>query len=368
MRVLMTADTASGVWTYALELGGWLASRNAEVTLATMGARPNEDQKRAAKEANLELAVSDFKLEWMSNAWEDVDRAGEWLLGIEGRVKPDVIHLNGYAHGALAWQAPAVVVAHSCVLSWWDAVNGEQPPTRFSRYRACVARGIAAASVLVAPTRAMLASVERFYDTPRSAYVIPNGARADRFRPGLKSSVVLSAGRLSDRAKNIAALAKIAHDLPWPVFVAGRHDAPNATKAPVDSRGIQALGQIGTRALARWMARAPIFALPALYEPFGLSILEAGLSGCALVLGDIPSLRETWADAAVYVDPKSPAALARAIRRFIDDPQRREALGARARSRALFYSADRMGTAYLSLYRDVLRKSSGAPPSARIGA
>ena len=34
--------------------------------------------------------------------------------------------------------------------------------------------------------------------------------------------------------------------------------------------------------------------LPARYEPFGLSILEAALSGCALVLGDLPSLRELW--------------------------------------------------------------------------
>ncbi len=35
--------------------------------------------------------------------------------------------------------------------------------------------------------------------------------------------------------------------------------------------------------------------LPARYEPFGLSVLEAALSGCALVLGDIPSLRESGA-------------------------------------------------------------------------
>ena len=39
-----------------------------------------------------------------------------------------------------------------------------------------------------------------------------------------------------------------------------------------------------------WFARAGIYALPAVYEPFGLSVLEAALSGCALVLGDIPSL------------------------------------------------------------------------------
>ena len=36
---------------------------------------------------------------------------------------------------------------------------------------------------------------------------------------------------------------------------------------------------------------------------FGFSVLEAALSGCALVLGDIPSLREIWGDAALFVPP-----------------------------------------------------------------
>ena len=37
------------------------------------------------------------------------------------------------------------------------------------------------------------------------------------------------------------------------------------------------------------MSRAAIFFSPALYEPFGLGVLEAAARGCALVLADIPS-------------------------------------------------------------------------------
>ena len=55
--------------------------------------------------------------------------------------------------------------------------------------------------------------------------------------------------------------------------------------------------------LVRSYGDASIFALPARYEPFGLSILEAALSGCALVLGDLPSLRELWTGAAMFVPP-----------------------------------------------------------------
>src|SRR5436190_23853133 len=37
-RVLMTADTVGGVWTYALELARVLCEQEVEITLATMGA------------------------------------------------------------------------------------------------------------------------------------------------------------------------------------------------------------------------------------------------------------------------------------------------------------------------------------------
>jgi glycosyltransferase involved in cell wall biosynthesis len=102
------------------------------------------------------------------------------------------------------------------------------------------------------------------------------------------------------------------------------------------------------------MSRAPIFALPARYEPFGLSILEAALAGCALVLGDIPSLREHWDGVAIFVPPDDPGLLRLALRSLIDDPQLRQTLAMRARRRALGYSARRMALAYLGAYGTAL--------------
>ncbi|HEY0779002.1 MAG TPA: glycosyltransferase, partial [Gemmatirosa sp.] len=99
-----------------------------------------------------------------------------------------------------------------------------------------------------------------------------------------------------------------------------------------------------------WMGRAAVYALPARYEPFGLSALEAGLAGCALVLGDIPSLREVWGDAATYVAPDDAAALADALRTLAADDAHRTALGIRARTRALTYTPARMADGYLAAY------------------
>ena len=100
-RILMTADTIGGVWTYALELVRALGSYGIEVTLATMGSCLSRDQAgEAGSISNLEIIESSFKLEWMREPWRDVDLAGDWLLEIAERKQPDLVHLNGYVHAA----------------------------------------------------------------------------------------------------------------------------------------------------------------------------------------------------------------------------------------------------------------------------
>jgi glycosyltransferase involved in cell wall biosynthesis len=114
------------------------------------------------------------------------------------------------------------------------------------------------------------------------------------------------------------------------------------------------LGRLSPRALGAWLGRASIYCLPARYEPFGLSALEAALSGCALVLGDIPSLREIWRHRAVFVPPDDPEALRHALQRLIDDPDRRASLAAGARARAMQLTPQKMLDGYLSAYGEVL--------------
>src|SRR4029450_13564872 len=89
---------------------------------------------------------------------------------------------------------------------------------------------------------------------------------------------------------------------------------------------------------------------PARYEPFGLTVLEAGLAGCALVLGDIPSLREVWDGAALFVPPNQPDALAEVLEHLIQDVWWRERMAQRARARALRYTSALMAHAYVRLY------------------
>lgn len=352
-KVLMTTDTAGGVWNYSLELARGLAERGVEVALATMGAPINELQRdKVDRIPGLRVFESHFKLEWMEDPWRDVDKAGDWLLNLESRIGPDVIHLNGYVHGALPWSAPKILVGHSCILSWWRAVKGEDAPESWDRYRVEVAAGLHAADLVVAPSAAMLASLTEHYGQLAPTRVIPNGRDAGLFRPAAKEPIVFSAGRLWDEAKNLEALERVARRLPWPIFVAGDNHHPEGGE--IRPHNTRLLGRLSQRALAAWVGRASIYALPARYEPFGLSVLEAALAGCALVLGDIPSLREVWRNRAVFVAPNDPEALEREMLSLINAPERRQSLAAGARSRALELTPERMVEGYCAAYADVL--------------
>lgn len=355
-KVLMTADTVGGVWTYAIELAFGLAERGIEVALATMGGPLDVFQREKAQRIpRLKLFESTFKLEWQEDPWREVEKAGEWLLRLEERICPDVVHLNNFAHASLPWSVPKVVVGHSCVLSWWRAVKGESAPEAWDRYASEVEMGLAAADLVVAPSAAMLACLNEHYGPLPSGRVIPNGRDARQFRPGAKEPVVFAAGRLWDEAKNLEALEQVAPRLPWPVYVAGENHHPDGGEArPHHTR---LLGSLSQRALSAWLGRSSIYALPARYEPFGLSVLEAALAGCALVLGDIPSLRETWRNRAVFVPPDDPEALERALVELIENPERRAALATAARNRALEYSPERMVESYLACYNEVLVRS-----------
>lgn len=341
----MTTDTVGGVWTYALDLASALAPLGVEVELATMGPAPTREQLAEAASVPLAgLHVSEFALEWQDEPWDDVDRAGGWLLALEERLSPDLVHLNGYAHGSLPWRAPVVVAAHSDVLSWWRAVRGVPAPPEWEPYRLAVEAGLRAADAIVAPTAAVAADLGRSYRLRAEPTVVHNG-RAPVATAGAKEPLVLAAGRFWDEAKNVGALERVRASIRWPIVAVGA--------------GTQH-GPASRQELALLRSRASIFCSPARYEPFGLAILEAAHAGCALVLGDIASLREVWGDAALFVPPDEDDALAAALQLLARDPELRRELAFRAARRARRYLPETTAARTLAVYRRVLARTAVA--------
>jgi glycosyltransferase involved in cell wall biosynthesis len=372
MKILISTDTAGGVLTYTTDLAAALEAAGDEVAVATMGPPLRRAQRQALPRR---IHESGCRLEWMDDPWDEVEAAGRWLLELEEEERPDVVHLCSYAHGALPFRAPKVLVAHSCVLSWWRAVHGAEAPAEWNRYREEMAAGLEAADAIIAPTTAMLQELEQDHALdPERTQVIHNGSPAPTSPPAGPRGVsvelhqlfhpadrkvdavrateqfVLGSGRFWDAAKNLAALDAAAGGLSWPVVLAGDlGDGP----APVHARST---GVLDREALAELRGQAPIYAAPAVYEPFGLGILEAARDRCALVLGDIPSLRELWEDAAIFVDPRDPEALREVLACLIDAPRLRDDLAERARERASQHSIERAASAYRQLYMHLLAK------------
>lgn len=100
-----------------------------------------------------------------------------------------------------------------------------------------------------------------------------------------------------------------------------------------------------------------LFVLPSLAEGISNTILEAMSSGIPVVATDVGGNAElVQADRTGQLVPRAnPAALAAALRRYVDDPELRRAHGAAGRARALAeFSLEGMVANYAELYREVL--------------
>ncbi len=350
LRILMTTDAVGGVWTYASALASAFAARGADVHLVFQGPGPSPAQTSMISNASVQIVQSPLALEWQDPEGKDMAAARRFYATLEARLEPDIVHLNSFREAAFNWRRPALVAAHSCVNSWAIACNDSAwlSAEKWRRYTRFVAQGLDRAAAWVCPTRAFHDTIWDLYQPRSPGFVIWNGSAREPGPADHKESFVLAAGRMWDKAKNLSVLARAAEGLDWPLVVAG----PSGDFAP--DPAIRLTGELSHAELRRLMRRAAIFTSPARYEPFGLSVLEAAAAGCALVLGDIPTFRELWQDAALFVDPCDAHALHRIVAELSRDPSRCTQLQQAARSRAGRYALRRMVDSYVALYQNML--------------
>lgn len=366
MHVLLTTDSVGGVWTYTEELSAGLVRNGHQVTLVSFG-HPLDAGQRAWVESMrsplFQCIETEYRLEWMEDAGEDLQRSAELLRDLVRRLHPDVLHSNQFAFGDLSDLLPVLVTGHSDVLSWWSAVHGEPAPDngRLRAYTALVRAGLLTATRLAAPTAWMARELREQYAIDRHIEVVPNGRSPELFiasRP--KNLQALTVGRAWDPGKQVALLEKV--NVPMPLFIAGEPAPPHApahipgASPAFGSDGLTYLGKQNADQLRDLYSRTAVYVATSCYEPFGLAPLEAALSGCALVLSDLPTLREVWGDAALFYPSRDARALERILHDLYEHPEGIELLAKLAFTRARArYTANEMVRRHESLYSTLAR-------------
>ncbi len=358
MRILMTTDTVGGVWTFTRELATGLLRSGCAVALVSLGRKPSAAQQAwlydtsRAWGAAFRCEALNMPLEWMQDNEHAYSGAAPFLMKMACGFQPDLLHSNQFCFGYLPLSIPKIITAHSDVMSWSESCrDGKLEDSAWLRqYLRFVKRGLAGADCVIAPTRWMLHALARNLPLPESTAVIPNGRTLDAVSSAARKLQAVTAGRLWDEAKNISILCEVKS--PIPLLVAGEaHDDFGASA----TGHITSLGMLSQNDLLNLFCESSIYICTSRYEPFGLAPLEAALCGCAVIANDISSLREVWADSALYFSGAE--SLTSLLRELRDSPERLRTARIQSFQRAGLFTAQRMTKGYLQVFQSALARS-----------
>ena len=353
MRVLMTVEAPGRVWQYGVDLARGLARLGIETVLVVLGQPPSERERGLAEQVpRLKLVETGLAIDWAASDCRSLVAAAREVARLAHDCRADLVQLNTPGLAALArFPVPVILVHHHCVATRWEAVHGSEFPVEHGWRREIVRNGLDAADIVVAPTFAFGDAMRRCYDLAEPPRIVHYGRAPLVPRPGAMHDFAFTAGRLWDEGKNLGTLDAAAGALGVPLRAAGCVDGPNGA---VLFDNIHCLGALDQEELGRWLAARPVFVSAALYEPFGLSVLDAAAAGCPLILSDIPAFRELWNGVALFVPPHDECAYTETISALVGDDFERAVLGRGARERAARFTPDAMAAQMASLYRSLL--------------
>jgi glycosyltransferase involved in cell wall biosynthesis len=356
-RVLMTLDAVGGVWRYAVDLARGLSERSVACLLVGFGPPPETARLREVEAlAGVSLVWTQEPLDWMVDAPVALAGVPAVLNRLARDWRPDLLHLNLPSQAVgLSSDLPVVVASHSCLASWWAALRGSALPAEWEWQRQMTSAGLRRAGRVLAPSASHANATCAAYGPLPALDIVYNACAPSRSGQE-RQEIVLAAGRWWDEGKNAATLDAAAALSPWPIVMAGATMGPAGQTCAL--RHALPLGELPADSVGGLMEHAAIFVSPSLYEPFGLAVLEAARRGAALILSDIPTFRELWDDAALFVTAREPAAYALAIAALADNPSYRASLARAAGRRAAGFTSERQVDGVLSCYAQALRVHS----------
>jgi glycosyltransferase involved in cell wall biosynthesis len=119
---------------------------------------------------------------------------------------------------------------------------------------------------------------------------------------------------------------------------------------------VRLVGFVEEKDLSAIYQLSSLFVYPSLYEGFGLPILEAQASGCAVVCSNVTSLPEVARESVEYCDPYNVEDIARAIMKVLNDETYRKELIGRGYENIKRFDWDRSACEIIKVMRDVSGK------------
>ncbi len=181
-----------------------------------------------------------------------------------------------------------------------------------------------------------------------------------RLKYNLPEKFILSVGTIEQRKNQLSILKGVVlEQLDIPVVLLGK---PTEYKKELDEyiieNGIRQqlifLHSTNFADLHTIYQMAEIMVYPSLFEGFGLPVLEAQASGCAVITSNTSSLPEAGGEGALYVDPTNSAEIGKAIRKILSDNNLKEELIQKGNSNALLFQDQVVAGKLMELYKSLL--------------
>ncbi|MFN2431248.1 MAG: glycosyltransferase family 4 protein [Gemmatimonadota bacterium] len=245
--------------------------------------------------------------------------------------------------------------------------------------RAFMPRYLAAASLLVANSELTARDHLRAYprETAGKIRVLPLAA-AEEFAPVEDTAVLQEARRRyalpprfwltvsrRDPRKNLPALFAALARLPrprLPLVAVGEGSETYARECDFEGLGIAGEvvfpGYVPQADLPALYTLAEGLVFPSIYEEFGIPLVEAMRCGCPVIAAGTGALPEVAGEAALLVDPRSPAELAAAMARLEGDPELRATLARRGLERARRFSWWEHARGFVAAVEEVCARSA----------
>jgi len=178
--------------------------------------------------------------------------------------------------------------------------------------------------------------------------VILPGVDRKKFKPGKKKPFVLFVGRLA-KQKGVCQLmeaARILKDVRFVLIGSGEEEKQLKEIAPPN---VEFLGFKTHDEIRKWYSEALIFCLPSVGEGFGIVLLEAMASGCAVV-STVPIDYS-----GIKLNTNNVKEIVAAIRKLLKDKNKTKNLGERNREKSKNYDWDKSAKKLVKIYKQVLK-------------